>query len=198
MRTVGKLTLGLTVAILFVSLVGGQQPFPIGGFIPGGGGADPLALLRNESVKKELGLTEEQTAKIPDAVHKALAGVLDAKQLKRLREIELQQRGPSALADAKVQEELKLSESQAKSIKTIVEDSRKQREDIRKEFKDDRKGAFEKFQTLQKETNEKLQEVLSAEQRRAWKQMLGDKCKLEFRFGGGEFKKGRKKTDDLQ
>src|SRR5438309_1706782 len=125
MRTAGTLMLTLAGAFLFIGLVGGQQPF--GGFLPGGAGADPLGLLRNESVKKELNLSEEQAAKIPDAVMKALGEVLDVKQLKRLREIELQQRGPTALADARVQKDLKLSSEQANSVKTIIEDSRRQR-----------------------------------------------------------------------
>src|SRR5262245_27735891 len=105
MRSLGKLALALSGAFLFVTLVGGQQPGgggKFGGGFGGGGGGntDPLALLRNDSVKKELGLTEDQTAKLPDAVRKALADVLDAKQQKRLREIELQQKGTNALADA--------------------------------------------------------------------------------------------------
>src|SRR6266487_1661330 len=114
MRTFGKISLALTGAFLFVSLLGGQQPgggrFQVPGF-----GNDPLSLLQNESVKKELHLTDDQSAKLPDAVLKALVNVLDAKQLKRLKEIELQQRGSAALADAGVQKDLKLSESQSRS-----------------------------------------------------------------------------------
>lgn len=209
MRTVGKLTLAFTGAFLFVTLAGGQQPIPFGGGFGGkggGGGADPLALLRNDSVKKELNLTDEQTTKIPEAVQKALAEVLDAKQLKRLREIELQQRGPAALGDARVQKDLKVSEEQAASIKTIFEDSKKQQAELAKEFGKGGggkggggfKGMGEKFQTLQKETNDKVQEVLTAEQRRAWKQMQGDEFKIATpTFGGfgGNFNKKNKKDD---
>lgn len=211
MRSLGKLALALSGAFLFVTLVGGQQPGGGGkfggGFGGGGGGNDPLALLRNESVKKELGLTEEQTAKLPDAVRKALADVLDAKQQKRLREIELQQKGTNALADASVQKDLKLSEDQTKNIKTIIEDSRKARAEMFKDLKGgDFAGMREKMQAMQKETNEKLNEVLTAEQRRSWKQMQGEEFKLVTPGGGGfkdapkkdgGFKKGKKKTDDL-
>src|SRR4051812_35867085 len=68
---------------------GGFGGFGFGGF--GGGGAQSaLTLIQNEQVKKELDITEEQLEKVPDAVHKALADVLNEKQLKRLRQIELQ------------------------------------------------------------------------------------------------------------
>jgi len=195
MRTFGKLSLALTGAFLFVSLLGGQQPG--GGRIQFGGfGNDPLSLLQNESVKKELHLTDDQSAKIPDAVLKALASVLDGKQLKRLKEIELQQRGMSALAEAGVQKDLKLSDSQSQSIKTILEDSRKQRQELMNEAKGGGgQGMREKFQALQKETNEKLQEVLTTEQRRGWKELLGDEFKIERPGFGGDFKKGKRKVD---
>lgn len=201
MRNVGKLTLALTVAFLFVALVGGQQPggggFGGGGFGgKSGGAADPLALLRNESVKKELGLTDEQVGKIPGAVQKALADILDAKQLKRLREIEMQQRGTAALADTRVQKELKISDEQSQTLKTILEDTRKQQAELLKGAKGDFKGMREKTQALQKETTEKLNEVLTSEQRRAFKQLQGEEFKMSFP-GGGDFKKKKKKTDDL-
>ncbi|MBI3411829.1 MAG: hypothetical protein HY040_26150 [Planctomycetes bacterium] len=198
MRTFGKLSLALTGAFLFVSLLGGQQPGGGGRFQIPGFGNDPLSLLQNDSVKKELNMTDEQSAKLPDAVLKAVANVLDGKQLKRLKEIELQQRGSAALADAGVQKDLKLSEGQSKSIKTILEDSGKQRQELFNEAKGGGggfQGMREKFQALQKETNEKIQEVLSTEQRRAWKELLGDEFKIERPGFGGEFKKGKRKVD---
>ena len=147
-------------------------------------------------MKKELGLSDEQFAKVPDAVLKALAEVLDDKQMKRLRQIELQQRGTQAFLDAKVQKELKISDEQKGNIKTILEDSRKE---IAEFFKDAKGGDFqglrEKMTSLRKETTEKVQNVLSSDQKKAWKQLLGEEFKMERGFGpGGDFKK-KKKND---
>ncbi len=190
MRVMGRSILALAGAFVVVGLVGGQQPFPFGG---GGGGGltDPLALLRNPSVKKELDLKDEQLEKLPDAVHKALAEVLNPKQQKRLRQIELQQRGVQAFLDARIQKELKISDEQKGSIKTVLEDSRKE---MAEAFKDAKGGNFqgvrEKLASLRKETTEKVNGVLTSDQKKTWKDMLGDEFKLERQgFGGGEFKK---------
>src|SRR5438105_809604 len=101
MRVVGRSMVALAVAFVVVGLVGGQRPGGkgkggFGGFGGKGGNQDAYTLLRNEQVKKELGVTEEQVEKIPAAVLKALSGVLDEKQMTRLRQIELQQRGTQA------------------------------------------------------------------------------------------------------
>src|SRR4051794_28969184 len=100
MRLVGRSLVALAVAFLVVGLVGGQQPggkgkkggFGGGGFGKGGGAQDAYTLLKSDQVKKELGVTEAQVEKIPEAVLKALSGVLDDKQMNRLRQIELQVR----------------------------------------------------------------------------------------------------------
>jgi len=171
-----------------------------GRFGGGAGGSDPLQLLQNASVKKELDLTDEQVEKLPDAVRKALGEVLNEKQQKRLRQIELQQRGSNALRDAKLQKELKISEEQANNIKTILEDSRKE---MAEAFKGgDFKAGGEKLQNLRKETNEKVMGVLTVEQRRSYKQLLGDEFKIERPtfggFGGGNNKKRGENKDKIQ
>lgn len=196
MRVVGRSMMALAAAFVVVGLVGGQQPggFGRGGF--GGGAQDAVSLLRLEQVKKELGVTDEQVEKIPAAVLKALGGVLDEKQMTRLRQIELQQRGSQAFLDASVQKQLSITAEQSANIKTILDDSRKELAEI---FKDAKGGGFqglqEKSAAVRKETTEKVQGVLTADQKKAYKQMLGDEFKLENRgFGGGNFK-GKKKKD---
>jgi len=204
MRKTGITFLAFTVAFLAVNLLSGQQPFPFpGGGMggPGGGQVDPLNLVRNPQVRKELEVSDEQIQKLPDAVRKALGDVLNDKQMKRLREIELQQLGARAFNDAKVQKDLKFSEEQRDNVKTILLDSQKESFELFKS-KDDFKANMEKVLALQKETNEKLTNVLSSDQKRAWKQMLGDEFKMEkkgFAFPGkkGPPKKDNKK-DDLQ
>lgn len=173
-----------------LSLAQGQQPG--GGRFGGGAGGgrmDALQLLQNASVKKELDLTESQVEKLPDAILKALGEVLSADQYRRLKQIEMQQRGTQAFTDAKVQDELKLSEEQRANIKTISEDSRKEAGELFKGLGKggDFKGMQEKLDAFRKETQTKIQGVLTADQKKAWREMTGEPFKLERTFGGGAF-----------
>lgn len=191
MRAFGRTVAAAAVAFVLVSLAEGQQRPPIGGF-GGFGPRDITSLLQSPEVRKELNLTEQQAEKIPGAIMKALSDVLDEKQLKRLRQIDLQVKGNQAFFDPRVQKDLKLSEDQISNIKSILEDSRKEQAEI---FKDAKGGNFqaigEKMTALRKETNEKVHGVLTADQRKAWKQMLGEEFKFERPGGvGGFFKKG--------
>src|SRR5262249_44655644 len=183
----GLLTVG--VAALSVSIAVGQ--FPGGGFggFGGQGGADPVALLRNPSVKKELKVSEEQMKKLPDALWKALGEILDADQAKRLRQIQLQQRGVQAFQDPKVQADLKLTDEQKESIKSAIE---KSNEEIKELFAGGFDAEnFQKMQTIRKETLEKVTGMLKTEQKRAWSDMVGEEFKMEFGFGKGKGFKGK-------
>ena len=202
MRVVGRSLMALAAAFLVVGLVGGQQPGGgkgkggFGGFGGKGAAMDAATLIKLDQVKKELGVTEEQVEKIPSALLKALSSVLDEKQMTRLRQIELQQRGTQAFLEAQVQKELKITPEQSGNIKTILDDNRKELAEILQEAKGGGfQGLQEKMASLTKETNEKVQGVLTADQRRAYKQMLGDEFKLDMQkggFGGGKGKKNKK------
>jgi hypothetical protein len=204
MRKMGIVLSSFIIGLVTVSIVTGQQEqqqpkkkFGGGGFGFGGkGGAmNSLTLINNEQVKKELDISQEQLDKVPDAIQKALADVLNDKQLKRLRQIDLQTRGVAAFSDAKVKKELKISDEQTESIKTIVDDSVKERQELFKEAQGGNfQGIQEKMTALTKETQEKAQGVLTADQRKQWKQMIGEEFKLENQgFGGGGFGKKKKK-----
>lgn len=207
MRKFGLALASVSVILMSVAWVEGQQDEKKkrGGFggIQFGGQRqqDPLTLLRNASVKKELDLTEEQLDKLPAEVLSAIAKVLNEKQMKRFREIELQQRGNSALKDEAVQKKLKVTDEQKKSINSILEDSTKETTEL---FKGgagagDFKGRFEKMETIRKETKEKLYGVLTSEQRKAWRGMVGEEFKIERQgFGGGTFGGTRKKKNNDQ
>lgn len=195
MRRYGVL-IGSAMALLAFGLVAGQAQ--VGGGRGGGGrgfggfGNDPLALLRRGDVKKELELTEDQTEKLPAAVMKALAEVLDAQQMKRFRQIELQVRGMAAFRDDKVRKQLKISDSQAKNLDDILEDSRKEITELFKDAKKGGKGMREKMDGINKETREKVMAVLSADQRKTYKHLIGPEFKLEqMRFPGFNKKDGK-------
>ncbi len=194
MRSIGRSLVALAAAFMVAGLVGGQQPGGFGG--RGAGTQDAYTLLRNEQVKKELGITDEQVEKVPAAVLKALSGILDEKQLMRLRQIELQQRGACAFLDPTVQKQLSITPEQSGNIKTILDDSQKEMAEAFKEAKGGNfQGVQEKIASLRKETNDKVTSVLNAEQQKTYKQMVGETFKLEQRGFGGGGGRGKKKKD---
>ncbi len=184
---------------------------------------NPLLLLQNPDVQKELNLSDEQKDKIKEVAQpvqekmrsafqglrdvpqeerrekmqaamkevqaeseKAMASLKDTlkpEQTKRLHQIMLQVRGPDAFSDPHVQEKLKLSDDQKNSIKTILDDTRK---DIQEAFQGG--GGFQKVQEIRKEANEKLAGVLNDSQKKEWKEMTGKP--FTMRFGRGRGRRG--------
>jgi hypothetical protein len=125
--------------------------------------------------------TPEQRAefakKVGDATHKALADILKPEQIKRLRQIELQQRGPS---DADAQKELKLSDDQKTKIKEIADKSREEGREIFKNAQGNFEEARDKMTKLRKATQEKELAVLSDAQKKQWKDMTGEAFEVKF------------------
>ena len=196
MRRYGLYVGGSAVVLFsFALLCEAQGGGGKGGFGFGGGGkVDPVQLLLRNDVKKELDLSEEQVEKVPGAVMKAIGEVLNDKQMKRFHQLELQKKDTAALKETKVRAELKITDSQAKSIDQIFADSMKEIADLQAEAKAGKgfQGFGEKFQGIQKETKEKIMGVLTADQKKTWKTMLGDEFKFEQPKGFGFGKKGAK------
>src|SRR5262249_18156689 len=131
-------------------------------------------------------------AKIPDVVMDALAKALKPEQLKRLKQLQLQRRGNQAFTDEKVQKTLKFTGEQKEQVDTILKDSAKQMRELfpRRGGGGGDRGNFEearkKMAELNKETTKKIQDVLTADQKKQWKAMVGSAFKFEERrFGGG-------------
>jgi Spy/CpxP family protein refolding chaperone len=191
----GALVLGLALAM--ASAVQAQQRGR--GFGPGG-------MLQNEGVQKELKLTDEQKTKLREAMEKvrednkdilakgfqdmtredreklakdtnaAISKVLDEKQMKRFKQIGWQVGGANALNEPEVQKTLKLNDEQKKKLQDIIADSNKK---MREAFQGG--GGFEKIQEIRKETQEKANGVLTDEQKKSWKEMLGEPFEFQRR-----------------
>jgi len=174
-----------------------QRPQGRGGF--GGRSGGSLFLLGQESVQKELALSEDQIKQVDEQLAKqretfsglrdlsreergqklqeaakansaVLASVLDENQLKRFNQIALQQRGGQALADPQVSTALGLTDEQKSRVREIQSASR---EEMRSLFQGaaggDRQETRKKFQEAQAAANEKLLGVLTTEQQTKWK-----------------------------
>lgn len=174
-------------------------------------GPSPLMLAMQQSVQIELKLSEDQAKRVtelsekqresmrgmrdlsPDERRKrieetskandeALSKVLSADQMGRLKEIVLQRRGPSALADPKVAASLKLTDEQTRKVQSIAEDFRREMREIMES--DDRRQAREKMRDLRTATDGKYTAVLTDEQKAQWKEMNGEPFTGEIRRSG--------------
>jgi len=130
---------------------------------------------------------QEMAKTIAAETDNALKDVLKADQHKRLRQLELQQRGAQAFADADVQKELKLTDDQKDKIKTLSEDAGKEMREIFQNAQGNFQDAMTKVNTLRKETLEKVTATLGADQKKAWQEMTG--APFEFKLRRPEPKK---------
>jgi len=166
-----------------------------------------------EKLMKDAGITREnarekrdEMAKITKTLNekadKAVEGVgLTTEQSKRFGQIRLQTMGMRAFSNEKVQADLKLTDDQKKKIKEVSEALTKDREEIFKDlnFRDREKfqEAQKKFAEKQKEAEGQIASSLSAEQKKAWKEMTGEKFEIKFeqRRPGGGGQQRRPRTD---
>jgi Spy/CpxP family protein refolding chaperone len=205
MRKLGTLAAVLAALAVAAGPARAQRQFG------GGLGNDTLSLAAQQSVREDLKLTEEQGKKVEQlaqarrgsfrdlrnlsreerqknheeqtrADEKALAGILDAGQLKRLKQIALQQQGARALADPAVADALKLTDKQRGKARAIREDlARGTGNGFRRGGAGNREEARKKAEEARKAADEKLMNLLTAEQKAKWKELTGEPFKGELR-----------------
>jgi Spy/CpxP family protein refolding chaperone len=184
-----------------------QRQRPGGGF--GGFGGGMMFLLGQKSVQEELKLSEEQTKKIQElsakqresfqglrdlsqeerrtkmeelgkANQKAIAEILKPEQMKRARQISLQQ--PGAIANPEVAKALNITDEQKEKMREIQTKSFEELRGLRGQ-----EDAAKKIAEIRKATNEKVLGVLTADQKKKLKEMQGEPFKGEIQrpqFGG--------------
>jgi Spy/CpxP family protein refolding chaperone len=117
---------------------------------------------------------------------KQVAAILNADQQKRYRQLQFQARGISAVADKPVADELKLTEEQRGKVQAIVG---AQRQEMRSLLDGaGGPGNFQelrpKLEALRKQTDEKITALLTEDQKKQWKEMLGPSFTFPaFRLG---------------
>ena len=210
-------TVALAVVIALPALASAQRPGGgqgRGRGMFGGGFGMEVFLLSQESVKKELQLSDEQVTKATalgekqresfgnfrelsqeerrakmeenrKALEAGLAEILKPEQTSRLKQISLQQRGPAAIGDAAVATALDLSADQKLQVTSIEEVGREELRGLRDAASPEE--AQEKFQAFRKAQADKFLAVLTAAQQTKWKELLGAEFTGEIerpRFGG--------------
>jgi Spy/CpxP family protein refolding chaperone len=115
---------------------------------------------------------------------KAIEGVLLPHQIQRLKQLSVQLLGNRALDDKEVQDALGLTADQKEKIKQVREEQAKKGREL---FTGEgsREGMREKFESLRKETEQKLMDVLTAEQKEKFEKLKGAKFEFEFPGPGG-------------
>jgi Spy/CpxP family protein refolding chaperone len=175
-----------------------------------GGGQRPML---TEEQRKE---REEKLAKLSEETKKAVEGVLDEKQGKRLSQINVQLLGFGAYTDKTVQEKLKLDDAQKDKIKGIAEEYAKDSAELRR---DAPRGAFgfgggrpggqqpsdedkkkieeytKKSDGLRKEAEDKVVAVLTADQKNTWKELVGEKADVQ-KIRAGAFQRPMQRRDN--
>lgn len=124
---------------------------------------------------------------------KKVAEILDAKQLARLKQLQLQQRGVRALGQSDVADSLKLTPDQKQRVQTAMQG---EQDGMRQMFQGFQPGAeppsdeqrqqiMKKMQDLRTGTDSKLNAVLTESQKAQFKQMQGAPFTFpQQRFGG--------------
>jgi flagellar motor protein MotB len=159
-------------------------------------------LLANEAVQAELKLSDEQKntaqeivtearealrglrnltpeerqkkqAEVRAKVEERIAKALKDSQAKRFRQIDLQQRGPLALAAKKIADEMELTEDQRKELREITQ---KIAQDVAKLREGGTRGVelVEKVVQLRVEASEKVVKMLTDAQKKTWKKLIGE------------------------
>lgn len=122
---------------------------------------------------------QQMMRKFGAANDKAIAGVLDEKQMKRFKQLRLQRQGAFAFANPDVQGKLKLSDDQKGKIREIGSDSFKKGREIFQGGNNEE--TQKKLAELNKETMDKIAGVLNDDQKKTWKEMTGEPFKFEAR-----------------
>ncbi|HEV3255564.1 MAG TPA: serine/threonine-protein kinase [Gemmataceae bacterium] len=119
------------------------------------------------------------------AAERALMAILEDDQFERLKQIDLQMRGPGALSDPEMAHKLALSAKQKETIRVIQNAARKEMGGLFCRGGPPVKGGTKPNQKATI-TSGKLLSVLKSEQKAQWEEMLGKPFKGEIRppFGG--------------
>lgn len=119
-------------------------------------------------------------------VEEKLVKILDAKQMERLKQLQLQAQGVQALTNPAVVDKLKLSKDAQDKITKVIEDAQNNRPqfDFRNATDDERKEFFDKMTKQRQETMKSALKVLDDDQLVEWGTMIGKEFKFEAGPGG--------------
>jgi hypothetical protein len=117
---------------------------------------------------------------VSQEITRALSHVLGPEQATRLEQIHLQQQGLRAFSDPKVDKALRLTDDQKENIKLISEEAAKE---ARRLFRAGAESSFQetlkKVEKVRRKAIEKCIALLTDEQRKAWRELIGEPFELK-------------------
>ncbi len=151
-----------------------------------------------EREKKIAEIRQERT-KMNSRARKVIKAVLNADQVRRLDEINLQLRGVRALVEEDVAGKLEISDQQQETIKKIFGEQEKKARELFQTMsnlrREERGQLFARRREMQTATESNTLEVLTQEQRSAFDKLKGARFDIDHRslfggFGGGSGRPG--------
>ena len=135
---------------------------------------DEMTALRSPDVDQAERMTKMTALNKTMTTEAIKALSLTETQVKRYTQISLQTRRAQAFTDPEVASKLKITDDQKKQIQELVQDSGAKSREIFQANQDDRAEAMKQVQALQKETGSKVMALMTADQKKAWKEMTGE------------------------
>jgi hypothetical protein len=131
--------------------------------------------LRNLGVEERRRQEAALSSAVSQEIMTAVREVLQPVQAKRLEQVHLQRQGLRAFGDPQVEKALRLTDEQKAKLKIVAEDTAKE---VRALFSPRARNAFpealKKVEALRKTAVEKSVALLTDEQRKLWREMIGD------------------------
>ncbi len=153
---------------------------------------DDFAKLQDVPMEERFAKMRELGQQVTDETIKGLSDTLKPEQITRLKQILLQQRvrspfggGVSVFLDEQVAKQLKLTDKQKDDLKTMAEDENKERREIFQNANGNFQEAGQKMREMAKEKMDNAEALLTADQKKTWKDMLGDPVEIRFGPPGG-------------
>jgi hypothetical protein len=139
-----------------------------------------LDSLKDEAAPDREKKLEEHRKNAREKLAKQVKEVLEPDQLKRLRQLTLQVEGAFALAQDDVRKELKITQEQMMKFMAIMQELHKKAEAAIKEAQSGAKPEElrPKIEQLRKDHAQKFEDVLTDDQKKQWKELLGPKFEL--------------------
>ncbi|MBI5760487.1 MAG: hypothetical protein HZA46_18385 [Planctomycetales bacterium] len=146
--------------------------------------------LKEDEREKKLAEFRKKAEELGKKATESIGKILDAKQLDRFGQLQLQREGVSAIARAEVADKLKLSKEQREKLTKIQEEGRTAQRgggNFGQLSEEERRAQFTKMQEARDKRTADMVAVLTADQKGSWEKMLG--TKFDFPqprgFGGG-------------
>lgn len=109
--------------------------------------------------------------------------VFNQQQLSRYQQLQLQQGGFNSLSNADLQRQLNLTAEQQRRVQDAANWSAQQMRDINSLGATDRDKAMLLYQDYQKQYQQRFNQILTPEQQRTWKGMIGEPYSFQPDFG---------------